>query len=121
MIAAAFSGETSATRIGYNFAYRSYFNGQSQDSDESISPRKFQGTQSSHISVPFRSTTTNRWKIAVSTPISVSVPSEDGKEEPSRAITGVLVLTINLGDFDLLPEESPRSTDGTKRKSDRWP
>ncbi len=66
MIAAAFSGETSATRIGYNFAYRSYFNGQSQDSDESISPRKFQGTQSSHISVPFRSTTTNRWKIAVS-------------------------------------------------------
>ncbi|XZE33473.1 protein kinase domain-containing protein [Pirellulaceae bacterium SH501] len=119
MIAAAFSGETSATRIGYNFAYRSYFNGQSQDSDESISPRKFQGTQSSHISVPFRSTTTNRWKIAVSTPISVSIPSEDGKDEPSRAITGVLVLTINLGDFDLLPEESPRSTDGTRRKSDR--
>jgi hypothetical protein len=119
MIAAAFSGETSATRIGYNFAYRSYFNGQSQDSDESISARKFQGTQSSHISVPFRSTSTNRWKIAVSTPISVSLPSEKEKEEPSRTITGVLVLTINLGDFDLLPEESPDGNRGSRRKSDR--
>ncbi|AMV32247.1 Serine/threonine-protein kinase PknB [Pirellula sp. SH-Sr6A] len=119
MIAAAFSGETSATRIGYNFAYRSYFNGQSQDSDESISARKFQGTQSSHISVPFRSTSTNRWKIAVSTPISIAIPTETEKEEPSKTITGVLVLTINLGDFDLLPDESSDGMSGSRRKSDR--
>ncbi len=117
MIATVVSGETSATKIGYNFAYRSYFNGQSQDSDESISPRQFQGTKFSHISVPFRSTTTNRWKIAVSTPISVQVDDES-KKDKSQTITGVLVLTINLGDFDLLPDDGS-TLESSAQQSDR--
>ncbi len=111
MIAATFTG-ASANRIGYNFAFRSYFNGQSQDSLEGMSPRKFQGTMSSHVSVPFLSTSTNRWKIAVSTPISVQIDNPPGSDEPDRAVTGVFVLTINLGDFDLLPEDLPNVTDG---------
>ena len=118
MIAAAFTGETSNTRVGHNFAYRSYFNGQSQDSDEGISPRKFQGTKSSHVSVPFLSTTTNRWKIAVSTPISINL-EPTSTDETARSITGVMVLTINLGDFDLLPDDMPAGPDGDSQQSDR--
>jgi hypothetical protein len=118
MIAAAFTSETSNTRVGHNFAYRSYFNGQSQDSDEAISPRKFQGTKSSHVSVPFLSTTTNRWKIAVSTPISINFEPTSPDENP-RSITGVMVLTINLGDFDLLPDDMPSGPEGGTQQSDR--
>ncbi|MCE3017087.1 MAG: protein kinase [Pirellula sp.] len=118
MIAAAFTDGTSNTGVGYNFAYRSYFNGQSQDSDEAISPRKFQGTKFSHVSVPFLSTTTNRWKIAVSTPISINFEPTT-TEDTTRSITGVMVLTINLGDFDLLPDDMPAGSDGGSRQSDR--
>lgn len=128
MIAATFSSRANANRIGYNFAFRSYFNGQSQDSDEGMSARKFQGTKHSHVSVPFLSTSTNRWKIAVSTPISIVRESHEGRqitsvegeknesssdkspsEMSNHSVTGVLVLTINLGDFDLLPDHLPRS------------
>ena len=108
MIAAAFPDETSNTGVGYNRAYRSYFNGQSQDSDEAISPRKFQGTKFSHVSVPFRSTATDRKKIAVSTPISINFESNTA-EDSTRSITGVMVLTIDLGDFDLLPDDTRQS------------
>jgi hypothetical protein len=108
MIAAAFTDDTSNTRVGSNFAYRSYFNGQSQDSDEAISPRKFQGTKFSHVSVSFRSTATDRKKIAVSTPISINFESNTA-EDSTRSITGVMVLTIDLGDFDLLPDDTRQS------------
>jgi hypothetical protein len=111
MIAAAFADETSNTVIGENRAYRSYFNGQSQDSDEAISPRKFQGTKFSHVSAPFVSTATERWKIAVSTPISINFEPTT-TEDTARSITGVMVLTINLGDFDLLPDDMPSGPDG---------
>jgi serine/threonine protein kinase len=118
MIAAAFTDETSNTGVGDNFAYRSYFNGQSQDSDEAISPRKFQGTKFSHVSVPFFSTTTKRWKIAVSTPISINFEPTT-TEDTARSITGVMVLTIDLGDFDLLPDDMHQGPDGGARQSDQ--
>ena len=111
MIAAAFADETSNTVVGENRAYRSYFNGQSQDSDEAISPRKFQGTKFSHVSAPFVSTATKRWKIAVSTPISINFEPTT-TEDTARSITGVMVLTINLGDFDLLPDDMTSGPDG---------
>jgi len=118
MIAAAFTDETSNTGVGDNFAYRSYFNGQSQDSDEAISPRKCQGTKYSHVSVPFFSTTTKRWKIAVSTPISINFEPTT-TEDTARSITGVMVLTIDLGDFDLLPDDMHQGPDGGARQSDQ--
>ncbi len=119
MIAAAFTDETSNTGVGYNRAYRSYFNGQSQDSDEAISPRKFQGTKFSHVSVPFLSETTKRWKIAVSTPISINFEPTT-TEDTARSITGVMVLTIDLGDFDLLPDDMHQGPDGGARQSDQF-
>lgn len=102
MIAAAFATEQPAARIGENFAFRSYFTGQSRDLNTSTPRRNIQRTTTSHLSVPFRSTTTNRWKIAVSTPISV----KEKVDNIEKHTEGVMVLTINIGDLELLATES---------------
>jgi serine/threonine protein kinase len=105
MIAAAFANEPSSAPIGENFAYRSYFSGQSRDLSPTTPRRNIQRTTASHLSVPFKSTTTDRWKIAVSTPISVKRKSLDDKG-PDRITEGLLVLTINIGDLQLLSTEN---------------
>jgi eukaryotic-like serine/threonine-protein kinase len=131
MLAAAFPSDPSEKRIGENFAYRSYFSGQTQDLDEATPRRNIARTNFSHMSVPFLSKSTNRWKIAVSTPISIERPesSKDNKDKaksgeadptapkgPAREsdeavqVDGLMALTINLGDFELLSEESQRDS-----------
>ncbi|MEQ1824415.1 MAG: protein kinase [Pirellula sp.] len=113
MLAAAFSSDQSEKRIGVNFAYRSYFSGQTQDLDEQTPRQNIPRTDFSHVSVPFLSTSTNRWKIAVSTPISIERdinPKKDPPDERPAQEEGLMVLTINLGDFELLSEESQRAS-----------
>lgn len=105
MLAAAFANDPSSAPIGENFAYRSYFSGQSRDLSPSTPRRNIQRTNSTHLSVPFKSTTTNRWKIAVSTPVSVK---RKINEKTERTTEGVLVLTINIGDLELLASESQK-------------
>jgi len=112
MLATALSKEQTQKQIGVNFAYRSYYSGQSQDLEESTRRRSISRTTFSHVSVPFRSTTTNKWKIAISTPILID--REDFTDAPvekdSSQVEGLMVLTINLGDFELLPKDSPKET-----------
>jgi eukaryotic-like serine/threonine-protein kinase len=111
MLAAVLSNDSSQKQIGINFAYRSYFSGQSQDLEEKTPRRNISRTTFSHVSVPFRSTTTNRWKIAVSTPILIDRGDlEDGPlaDDKAKQVEGVLVLTINLGDFELLAKDVPK-------------
>lgn len=117
MVAAAFANEPSSAPIGENFAYRSYFSGQSRDLSPTTPRRNIQRTNTSHLSVPFKSTTTNRWKIAVSTPISLKRKSSDEKSQ-DRVIEGLLVLTINIGDLQLLASESQQQQlgDGSNRE-----
>lgn len=105
MLAAAFANDPSSAPIGENFAYRSYFSGQSRDLSPSTPRRNIQRTHATHLSVPFKSTTTNRWKIAVSTPVSVK---RRINEKTERTTEGVLVLTINIGDLELLASESQK-------------
>jgi serine/threonine protein kinase len=109
MLASAFANEAATSLVGENFAYRSYFSGQSQDLPQKTPPRNISRTQASHLSVPFLSAATNRWKIAVSTPISFKTPDDE-----ERVLEGVIVLTINVGDLELLhtfsaPPKSKRS------------
>ena len=131
ILAGAFTSDRVSNPIGANVAFRSYFSGQSRDLDEKTPIRNIPRTTSSQVSVPFKSKTTNRNKIAVSTPISVTRPkrpsedkdlstdrdSSDKKElnekiadqtepdEPEQ-VEGLLVLTINVGDFELLAEDN---------------
>jgi hypothetical protein len=76
--------------------------------------RNIQRTNSTHLSVPFKSTTTNRWKIAVSTPVSVK---RKINEKTEKTTEGVLVLTINIGDLELLASESQKQ-EAAERSAD---
>ena len=146
MLAGAFTSDRVSNPIGANVAFRSYFSGQSRDLDEKTPIRNIPRTTSSQVSVPFKSKTTNRNKIAVSTPISVTRPKrtieekdpnkdldssnkEDSNkntaaptesDEPEQ-VEGLLVLTINVGDFELLSEDDEKDIrDGTQSDKKRF-
>lgn len=135
MLAGAFTSDRVSNPIGANVAFRSYFSGQSRDLDEKTPIRNIPRTTSSQVSVPFKSKTTNRNKIAVSTPISVTRPKrtieeKDPSTDPDSSnkvdsnkntvdqsvsdepeqVEGLLVLTINVGDFELLSEDDEKDT-----------
>jgi serine/threonine protein kinase len=85
--------------VGKNFSYRTYFHGGHVDlppSDVEIGTIAPLG--STHLSSAFLSTATGFWKVAVSTPIRFS---EDSAGPPDA----MFVVTINLGDFELLQSE----------------
>lgn len=142
ILAGAFTSDRVANPIGSNVAYRSYFTGQSSDLDEKTRRRNIPRTTSSQVSVPFKSKTTNRNKIAVSTPISVNrevkvkeekdtaekdtaekgvQESSDAKKVETEEVEGLLVLTINVGDFELLAEkEDKEASEGTQNHKSRF-
>jgi eukaryotic-like serine/threonine-protein kinase len=97
----------SQSPVGRNFSFRSYFNGQREDGPES-SIQTFQPTTHIHLSGSFRSTSTGKWKVAISAPIWPETGEDEADGAPIKVKPiGVLVLTINLGDFDLLGADEP--------------
>lgn len=99
--------ETASSPIGQNFAFRSYFTGQRVDGPAEAFPGTYQPTRVTRLSATFRSTSTGVWKIAISTPIFSQRDDLPYGQEANgqQQLLGVLVLTINLGDFELLAEE----------------
>lgn len=97
----------SQSPVGRNFSFRSYFNGEREDSLAS-SKKSFSATTHTHLSGSFRSTSTGKWKVAISAPIWPESNDEESEDVRAKAKPiGVLVLTINLGDFDLLGAAEP--------------
>jgi serine/threonine protein kinase len=102
--------ESANSPVGQNFAFRSYFTGDRIDGSASAPADTYQPTRTTRLSATFRSTSTGVWKIAISTPVydeRSRPPESAGKslgQEPAQKLLGVLVLTINLGDFELLSE-----------------
>ncbi len=81
-----------ASTIGQNFAYRTYCHGGLTDLDDPLArPMPQQHVPGTSLSAPLFSSTTSRWKIAVSTPLYRS-------DDPTRLLA-VLVLTVDVGDF----------------------
>lgn len=92
--------KTPPTNIGQSVAHRSYFHGGARDVSEA--PHPPEGGDVPHItetqlSAIFKSTSQGTWKVAVSTPIYRG----EGKKE----FIGVLVFTINVGDFAFFRSE----------------
>lgn len=130
MLAAAFDAQSLQEPdfrhpVGENFSFRSYFTGLPTETERpaASAPPLISGPLNApHVSVPFRSQSTGRWKIAVSAPILnrrvEAVPSDPNRPRPAAApeqasaaadeptVIGVVALTINLGDVDLLAEPS---------------
>jgi eukaryotic-like serine/threonine-protein kinase len=99
--------------VGHNFAYRSYFTGLREDMPRPAAnqpPKLYPPTRHPHFSGSFRSTSTGMWKVGISCPIwdhafNADTPLSQPAEATADAPLGVLVLTINLGDFQLLAGE----------------
>ncbi len=86
--------------VGRNYAYRTYFHGESEDLPQTTPIDSIRPLRSSHLSAAFKSTATGLWKVAVSTPISLD---DDGDPD------AFFVVTINLGDFKLLQSQQGAS------------
>lgn len=107
--------------VAHNFAFRSYFTGERADAISRAA--RHRPTEHAHFSASFRSTSTGKWKVGISCPIwpedydsdtsdtppaSDNAPPSSGDATPAgpQRPLGVMVLTINLGDFQLLAGEA---------------
>jgi hypothetical protein len=90
-LSVAFAGEVDPKTIGVNVAYRTYFHGGSSDREPAGQPHAIKPVSRPTLSAVFKSRSTGRWKVAVSAPV----------HDENKNFRGVLVLTINLGDFEL--------------------
>lgn len=80
---------------GRNFCYRTYFHGGRTDLPrDTTAIGSVEQLKTTHMSAAFPSTATRQWKVAISTPIFLS-------EDRSRP-NAMFVVTVNLGDFELL-------------------
>lgn len=98
-LAVAFDDATSPESLGTNLAHRSYFHGGPADKDRQPwrpgeTRERLKDTQ---LSATFKSSSTKKWKVAVSTPIYRGARREE--------LIGVLVYTINVGDFAFFRSE----------------
>ena len=80
----------SPATLDHNFGWRDYFHGQGDDHPEWRDRTDIPPLRKSHISAPFRSTTTGRLKVAI------SVPVWDAKKQN---VLGVLSRSIHLGEL----------------------
>jgi type II secretory pathway pseudopilin PulG len=89
----------SEASLGENYSDRDYFHGQG-----AIAPANTAGVkpiQAQHLSAVYRSTSTQRLKVAF------SVPIENGRKGRLRKIVGVLAMSVDLGEFNVLEKELP--------------
>jgi serine/threonine protein kinase/class 3 adenylate cyclase len=89
----------SEASLGENFAHRDYFHGQGADLGPETTGHK--PIEAPHLSVVYRSTSTGYLKVAF------SVPIENGRKGRSRRVIGVLAMTVDLGEFNVLDKELP--------------
>lgn len=103
-LASSFASAATNT-VGRNYSWRTYFHGGPDDLLTRVDGQRVYGEPEGHLkatslSAPFQSTATNRWKIAISTPIF--------RETETREFVGVVALTVDLGGF-MVPESSEAS------------
>lgn len=96
---------TTAATVGLNVAHRSYFRGGAADSEEESHPSeasKVTHIKDTQLSAIFKSSSQKTWKVAVSTPIYRGPGGDE--------FAGVLVYTINVGDFAFFRSENEIAT-----------
>ena len=98
--------------IGRYYGYRNYFHGGPRDLAQDIESRRISPISNTHLSRAFQSTTTNKWKIAITTPIYMPANQSDQASQadptdPSNRgeLIGIMAVTVNLGDFSSLKND----------------
>ena len=97
MLSIAYDEPVRTQSVGRNYSFRTYFHGQGQDLNRDTKPQSVAPIQNTHLSAAFQSTTTKRWKIAISTPVYA--------DDEQTNLLGIVALTLNLGDFSYLRSE----------------
>ena len=92
---------------GRNYAYRTYYHGQKNDLDKNTPIESIEPLKQMHLSAAFQSTATGLWKVAISAPVYADdLVDSNGNSDAGGKVIGapdaVFVVTINLGDFELL-------------------
>jgi len=109
MLGIAFSlGEIRGPQsIGRYYGYRNYFHGGPRDLAQDIESRRISPISNTHLSRAFQSTTTNKWKIAITTPIYMPANQADPTDPSKRGeLIGIMAVTVNLGDFSSLKNDN---------------
>ncbi len=81
--------EFSDLTLSQNFSYRDYFHGLGRDFEPGKAPPNIKPLQSPHVSVAYKSTTTDRQTVALSVPVRDSAGN----------VVGIFARSANLGDF----------------------
>jgi eukaryotic-like serine/threonine-protein kinase len=76
--------------IGMDFSWRNYYHGGPADLKDTEHPPPGQHIQNTMLSAVFRSLATNKWTVAISTPV---IREADGKKE----FLGIVALTVEVG------------------------
>ncbi|MCI0492381.1 MAG: hypothetical protein L0Z07_05550, partial [Planctomycetes bacterium] len=84
---------------GENYAHRDYFHG--RGADLAAGTANLDPIKSPHLSAVYRSTSTGHLKVAFSAPI------ENGLSGKDRKVVGVLAMSVDLGEFDVLEKKLP--------------
>jgi eukaryotic-like serine/threonine-protein kinase len=94
-LASAFDDQAVSLSIGRNFAYRTYFHGGPDElPPNERAPDDVTYIDRTHLSAVFFSSSQKTWKVAVSTPIY-------RQTNGAQQFEGILVLTVDLGDFNI--------------------
>lgn len=104
IVAATYVGNFATRSVGKNFSWRTYFHGGPEDLERERPRQLPPHIDATHLSAVFKSTSTNRWKVAVSTPIFHDQAGE-------RQFVGVLAMTVDVGDFDIFRHDRSESRD----------
>jgi serine/threonine protein kinase/class 3 adenylate cyclase len=90
----------SDTSLGEDYSHRDYFHGRGEDLEPGTAG--LEPIQEPHLSAVYRSTSTGRLRVAF------SVPIENGRTGPARKVVGVLAMSVDLGEFNVLQKELPK-------------
>ena len=99
ILAVAYDQAVATRSVGKNYCFRTYFHGGNKDKPRDVRTPEIAPISQTHLSAVFQSTTTQTWKVAVSTPIY-------RQEQGIRTVVGVIALTVNLGDFAYLRNQN---------------
>jgi hypothetical protein len=91
-LAVVFDEDAVASNIGRSVAHRNYFSGQPEGQELPRASLNGQHIEKTHLSNVFQSSSTRRWKVAISTPL----------RDDTGEFNGVLVLTVNVSDLELI-------------------
>jgi len=91
-VAGVYIEEAVAGPIGENFSWRTYFRGGQEDALPRPPGDSPQHIEATHLSAAFKSSTTKKWKVAVSTPVY-------DRSGADPRFLGILAVTFNVGDF----------------------